>query len=82
MRSQRVRHDLVTEQQFKKKILELISEFTKVAGYKVNINQSYLYTCCCFVAKFSETFCSPTDYSAQELPVLHYFPQLAQTHVH
>ena len=40
------------------------------------------FVCCCFVAKFSETFCSPTDYSAQELPVLHYFPQLAQTHVH
>ena len=38
--------------------------------------------CCCSVAKSSLTYCNPVDCSTPGSSVLHYFPELAQTHVH
>ena len=38
--------------------------------------------CCCSVAKLGPTLCSPKDCSMPGFPVLHYFLEFAQTHVH
>ena len=38
--------------------------------------------CCCSVAKSCPTPCNPTGCSTPGFPVLRYFPELAQTHVH
>ena len=38
--------------------------------------------CCCSVAKLYLTLCSPMDCSTPGFPVLHYFPEFAQIHVH
>ena len=39
-------------------------------------------TCCvCLVAQSCPTFCDPMDCSTLDFPVLHYLPELAQTHV-
>ena len=37
---------------------------------------------CCSVAELCPTLCHPVDYSAPGFLVLHYFLELAQTHVH
>ena len=46
----------------------------------------YLAICtqsfCCSVAKSCLTLCNPMDCSTLGFPVLHYLPELAQTHVH
>ena len=42
---------------------------------------SYIY-CCCSVAKSCLTLCDPMDCSTPGFPVLHYFPEFAQIHVH
>ena len=39
-------------------------------------------SCCCLVAKLCLTLCNPIDHSLPCLPVLPYFPEFAQTHVH
>ena len=36
---------------------------------------------CCLVSQLCLTLCDPTDCSAPGFPVLHHFPELAQTHV-
>ena len=38
--------------------------------------------CCCSATQASPTLCNPMDWSTTRLPVLHYLPQFAQTHVH
>jgi len=38
--------------------------------------------CCCSFAQFCPTLCDPMDCSTPGFPVLHYHPELAQTHVH
>ena len=38
--------------------------------------------CCCSVAQLCLTLCNPMDCSTPGFPVLHYLPELAQTHVH
>ena len=43
---------------------------------------SYTDYCCCSVAHSCLTLCSPVDCSSPGFPVLHYLPELAQTHVH
>ena len=40
-----------------------------------------LYLCCCSVAQSCPTLCDPMDCSTSVFPVLHYLPELAQTHV-
>ena len=37
---------------------------------------------CCSVAQLCLTVCNPMDCSTPGFPVLHYLPELAQTHVH
>ena len=37
---------------------------------------------CCSVTKSCPTMCNPMDWSMPAFPVLHYLPELAQTHVH
>ena len=37
---------------------------------------------CCSVAKLTLTLHNPMNYSMTGFPVLHYLPELAQTHVH
>ena len=37
--------------------------------------------CCCVVAKSCSTLCNSLDYSTSGFPVLHCFPEFAQTHV-
>ena len=41
-----------------------------------------LSTHCCSAAKSCPTICNPMDGSTPGSPVLHYLPELAQTHVH
>ena len=41
-----------------------------------------IYCCCCSVAKSCPVLCDPMDCSTPGFPVLHYLPELAQTHVH
>ena len=38
--------------------------------------------CCCSVAKSCLTLCNATNCSTPGFPVLHYLPELTQTHVH
>ena len=38
--------------------------------------------CCCSVIKSCLTLCKPMDCSRPGFPVLHYLPELAQTHIH
>ena len=38
--------------------------------------------CCCLVIKSRPTLCDPMDGSMPGFPVLHSFPELAQTHIH
>ena len=38
--------------------------------------------CCCLVTKFCPALCDPMDCNMPGLPILHYLPEFAQTHVH
>ena len=40
------------------------------------------HSCCCSVTKLSPPLCDLTDCSTPGFPVLHYLPELVQTHVH
>ena len=42
---------------------------------------TYLNHCCCEIAQSCLTLCDPMDYSIPGFPVLHYLPEIAQTHV-
>ena len=39
-------------------------------------------SCCCSVAQLNPTLCNPMDCGTPGFPVLHYLPELPQTHVH
>ena len=39
------------------------------------------YCCCCSVTQSCPALCDPMDCSTPDLPVIHHFPELAQTHV-
>ena len=41
-----------------------------------------IFMCCCSVAQLCPTLCDPMDCSTPGFSVLHYLPELAQTHVH
>ena len=41
-----------------------------------------IHFCCCSVAQLCLTLCDPMDCSMPGFPVLHYLPELTQTHVH
>ena len=41
-----------------------------------------LFPSCCSVVELCQTLCHSMDCSAPGFPVLQYFPEFAQTHVH
>ena len=43
---------------------------------------SFFLSYCCSVSKMWLAICKPMGYSTPGFPVLHYLPELAQTHVH
>ena len=45
-------------------------------------NLFYIYMLCCSVLKSCPTLWDPMDCSTPAFPVLHYFPEFAQIHVH
>ena len=70
--------------------LELIDEFGKVSGFKINtqISLAFLYTNNKRSVQFSSvaqsclTLCNPMDYSTPGLPLHRQLPEFTQTHVH
>ena len=46
------------------------------------VNDATVNICCCSVTKLCLTLCNLMDCSMPGFPVLHYFPEFAQTHVH
>ena len=48
---------------------------------KFTLNNETLVFCCCSVTQSCPTLCDPRDFSTPGFPVLHYFPEFAQTHV-
>ena len=48
--------------------------------FKTKLITSFL--CCCSVVKSCPTLWDPMDCGTPSFPVLHYLPELAQTHVH
>ena len=46
------------------------------------LRKCLFYCCCCSVAQSCPTLCHPMDCNMPGLPVLHYLPELAQTHAH
>ena len=62
-----------------------LEESIKKNGMRLACNSTFSLIsgcCCCLVAKSCLIFCHPMDYSTPGFPVLHYFPEFAQTHVH
>ena len=47
-----------------------------------SFQESHMYPLCCSVAKSCPTLCDPMDCSTPGFPVLHYFPEFAQIHLH
>ena len=50
--------------------------------FTCNITRILCNDCCCSVALSCLTLCDPIDCSTPGFPVLHYLPEVAQTHVH
>jgi len=50
--------------------------------FTCNITWILWNNCCCSVAQSCLTLCDPMDCRTPGFPVLHYFPEVAQTHVH
>ena len=53
-----------------------------ISAYKLKKLKCLLYYCCCSVTQSCLTLCDPMDCSMPGFPVLHYVPELAQSHVH
>ena len=55
-----------------------------LADHRCLINPSYFmgFCCCCSVTQLCPSLCDSTECSTPGFPVLHYFLELAQTHVH
>jgi len=61
------------------------SPFYLVFSFNNNLHinrDSFLYTCCCSVAKLCLTFRDPMDCSMPGFPVPHHLQEFAQVHVH
>ena len=54
----------------------------EVMGGATEPHSKFLIASCCIVAQSCPTLCDPMDCSMPGLPVLHYVPEFAQTHVH
>ena len=64
-----------------RKLLELVSEFSKVMGYKVNTQKSLAFPIVRSVAELCLTLCIPTDCSMPDFLVHHQHLEFAQTQV-
>ena len=55
-----------------------------LADHRCLINPSYFtgFCCCCSVTQLCPSLCDSMECSTPGFPVLHYFLELAQTHVH
>ena len=65
----------------------IITNFDIVADGNIciqfnSITQVKYFCCCCSVAKFCLTLCSPVDYSTPGFPVPNSLPEFARIHVH
>ena len=49
--------------------------------WQSTVMNGFVCFCCSSFAQLCLTLCDPTDYSTPGFPVLHYLPELAQTHV-
>ena len=65
--SQRVEHDWTTSLSLSLSVVES--------------SDLLLINCCFSVTKSCSTFCDPVDWTIPDVPILHYLPELAQTHV-
>ena len=64
-------------------LLKLLwNQFLVSGSRKMKVKIHELYCCCCSVTKSCLTLCDPVDHSIPDFPVLHYFPELTQAHVH
>ena len=68
-------------------IICIVSPSSKPFSAVVPVNQLFNTLrcgscCCCLVAQLCSILCHPVDCSTPGLPVLHYLPELAQTHLH
>ena len=75
---QKVRHDLVIEQQTTCPIPENGSIDLRRSLAALTL----LANCCGSVTKLRPTLCNPMDCNTPGSSVLHYFPEFAQIHVH
>ena len=58
-------------------------DFTfRQCGVAQTLHSSAKYNCYCSVSTLCPTLCNPMNCSIPAFPVLHYFPEFAQTHVH
>ena len=64
------------------KTVLVILDFKKFVNFWKKKKPSWSFYCCCSVTQSCPTLCNPMDYNMPSFPVLHYFPELAQTHVH
>ena len=65
-----------------KSLLMKVKEESEKVGFPLEEIFYLLYCCCCSVSQSCLTICDPMDCSMPGCPVLHYHPELAQTHVH
>ena len=87
MQWQRVGHNWVTELtdwlMVRELYLKLKENKTKKQVEKQeNISPRFICGACCSVTILCLTICDPLNCSMPGFPVLHYLPELAQTHVH
>ena len=58
-------------------------DFTfRQCGVAQTLHSSAKYNCYCSVSTLCPTLCNPMNCSIPAFPVLHYFPEFTQTHVH
>ena len=63
-------------------LFQWVSSLHQVVKVHELQHQSLQRICCCSVAQSSLTLCDPMDCSMPGFSVLHYLPELAQTHAH
>ena len=62
--------------------ISFVGEINNILHIYVMIIFQCMWVLCCSFAKSCPTLCDPMNCSMPDFPVLHYLPELAQTHVH
>ena len=62
--------------------VSFVGEINNILHTYVMIIFQCMWVLCCSFAKLCPTLCDPMNCSMPDFPVLHYLPELAQTHVH